>query len=329
MKLSVVIPIYNMERWLPACLDSVLDPACEDYEILAVNDGSTDRSGAIAADYAARWPDRIRVITMPNGGLGHARNTGLEAARGDYLLFLDSDDTLAPGALTEILACLDGSFDIAVFDFRTEDEEARPLGHTEGCERRGDFSFDEYPQLLFARPNAWNKLWRRSLFTGSGVRFPNRLWFEDLATSPRLYRRAGRIRAIDRVWYVYRERKGSIMNSARAQRNAEIIQAIEIVRQDFRDAGLEERYAAEIEYMALFHQLLTACVRVALIDPRSPVLDELVEDFLPKFPRFAENPYIRRMPPKYKLLVRLITHRRFGAVRALMRLNRLLHGRDR
>ena len=106
MKLSVVIPIYNVERWLPACLDSVLDPACEDYEILAVNDGSTDRSGEIAADYAARRPDRIRVISTPNGGLGHARNTGLEAARGDYLLFLDSDDRLAPGALREMTELL-------------------------------------------------------------------------------------------------------------------------------------------------------------------------------------------------------------------------------
>ena len=98
MKLSVVIPIYNMERWLAACLDSVIDPACADYEILAVNDGSADRSGEIAADYAARFPALLRVIATPNGGLGHARNTGLEAARGDYLLFLDSDDTLAPGA---------------------------------------------------------------------------------------------------------------------------------------------------------------------------------------------------------------------------------------
>ena len=328
MKLSVVIPIYNMERWLAACLDSVIDPACADYEILAVNDGSADRSGEIAADYAARFPALLRVIATPNGGLGHARNTGLEAARGDYLLFLDSDDTLAPGALRAMLECLDGSFDIAVFDFLTVDEDGRPLGRTPGCARRGDFRFDEYPQLLFERPNAWNKLWRRALFTETGIRFPDRLWFEDLATSPRLYRRAARLRSLDRAWYVYRERRGSIMNSARAQRNLEIIEALDTSIRDFREAGLAERYAAELEYMALYHQLLTACDRVALIDAHSPVLPRLVDDFLEKYPRWTENPYVRAMPPKYRLLVALSVRRRFGAVRALMSLNRRLRGRN-
>ena len=99
MKLSIIIPVYNTREYLAACLDSVLDTACNDYEIVIVNDGSTDDSGIIAAGYASRYPELIRVITTENGGLGAARNVGLEAAQGDYLLFVDSDDTLANGAL--------------------------------------------------------------------------------------------------------------------------------------------------------------------------------------------------------------------------------------
>lgn len=327
MKLSVVIPIYNVEEYLPACLDSVLDPACGDYEIVAVNDGSTDRSGAIAADYAARWPGRIRVVATPNGGLGHARNTGLEAARGDYLLFLDSDDRLAPGALREMLSCLDGSFDVGIFDFAAVDGQGRELAYTRGAARAGDFTLADYPQLLCEAPNAVNKLWRRSLFTESGVRFPERLWFEDLATVPRLYLHAERFRNLARPWYLYLRRGGSIMTSRGIERNLEMIPAVDAVLAAYREAGLFERYHAELEYMALYHQLLTSCDRVALIDPKSPVLSGLVEEFLNKFPRCRENPYVRSMPPRHKLLVRLIIRRRFGAVRALMALNKRVRGK--
>ena len=321
MKLSVVIPIYNVERWLPACLDSVLDPACEDYEILAVNDGSTDRSGAIAADYAARWPERVRVITTPNGGLGHARNTGLEAARGEYLLFLDSDDTLAPGALREILACLDGSFDVGLFDFVAVNGQGRELAYTRGAAREGDFTLAECPRQLCEAPNAVNKLWRRSLFTDSGVRFPERLWFEDLATVPRLYLHAGRFRCLGKPWYRYLRRGGSIMTSKGIERNLEMIRALDLVLDAWREAGLFERYHAELEFLALYHELLTSCVRVAQLDPHSPVLPRLAEDFERKFPRFRENPYLRGMSARHRLLLGLILRRRFGAVKALMALN--------
>ena len=118
MKLSIIIPVYNTREYLAVCLDSVLDNACNDYEIVIVNDGSTDDSGIIAAGYASRYPELIRVITTENGGLGAARNVGLEAAKGDYLLFLDSDDSLSRGALKEMLAAIDGSFDIGIFDLR-------------------------------------------------------------------------------------------------------------------------------------------------------------------------------------------------------------------
>ena len=328
MKLSVVIPVYNVERWLGACFESVLDPACRDYEIVAVNDGSTDGSGIAAAAYAARYPAIIRVITTPNGGLGHARNTGLEAARGDYLLVLDSDDRLAPGALREILDSLDGSFDVGLFDFTAVNEQGRELGYTRGCARQGDFTLEDWPQLLCEAPSAVNKLWRRSLFTESGVRFPDRLWFEDLATVPRLYLYARRFRNLARPWYLYLRRGDSIMTSKGIERNAEIITAVDTALDAWREAGRFERCHDELEYLALFHQVLTACDRVALLDPKSPLLPLLVDDYLRKFPDFRRNPYVRAMPAKHRLLLELILRRRFEAVKALMALNDRVRGRE-
>ena len=101
MRFSVVIPVYNVASYLTGCVSSVLNSTETDYEIILVDDGSTDgRSGPLCDTLAARCPNRIRVIHQKNLGLGGARNTGLEAAQGEYLFFLDGDDTISPEALS-------------------------------------------------------------------------------------------------------------------------------------------------------------------------------------------------------------------------------------
>ena len=139
MKLSIVIPVYNTEAWLRKCLDSLLPKGTKDsgtdsgqtpeLELVCVNDGSTDGSAAILREYAERYPPLITVIETPNGGLGHARNTGLEAAKGEYILFVDSDDYLTPGAVEEMLDVLDRNqgVDAVVFDLVHVDEAGNEL----------------------------------------------------------------------------------------------------------------------------------------------------------------------------------------------------------
>src|SRR5262249_12263207 len=104
----VVVPIHNVERYLGACLDSLVAQTERDFEAILVDDGSPDRSAEIAADYAARDP-RLRLVRQRNGGLGNARNTGIELASGEFLSFLDSDDCLTPDALELLLRSLDRS----------------------------------------------------------------------------------------------------------------------------------------------------------------------------------------------------------------------------
>ena len=323
-RLSVVIPIYQVEQYLPKCLDSVLLPGREDYEILCVDDGSPDRSGAIAEEYAARHPGLIRVIHRENGGLGAARNTGLEAAEGEFLLFLDSDDSLCPGALEEMLALDLTGADLCVFGFLKVDEAGRVLSEVKGSARQGRFTLAEAPELLLDPPNAWNKLWRRSLFLDSGIRYPARLWYEDLATSPGLYLQAGTILAVDRPWIRYLLRGGSITNSKNLARNAEIIPAVDSALDFFRKRGRFEEFAPALEAMCVYHQLLTATVRVNAIDPRSPLQRELQTDLERKFPNWRENAYVKAFPKKHRLLLSLMDRRAYGAVHALMRANNLV-----
>ena len=320
MKLSIVIPVYNTRDYLAACLDSVLEPG-GDYEILIINDGSTDDSPEIAAAFEARFPGLIRVITTENGGLGAARNVGLENARGDYLLFVDSDDTLEKGALAEILDSLDGSYDIGIFDISQVNPAGELVERMTGCPRNGDFTLAEYPGLLFAYPSACNKIFRRSLFIDSGVRFPGRVWFEDLRTTPKLYPRAGRIRNLAKPWYRYLIRPGSITNNANTARNLEIIDAVEDTLEYYKEAGLYSQYQDELCYMAFYNGFLTASVRVNAADPKSEVQEQLLRWFLKRFPDWRENPYIRGLSRKHKLLTRLLMGRKRRIVHLIMKLN--------
>lgn len=328
--LSIVIPAYRVEQYLPACLDSVILPGRKDYEILVVDDGSPDHSGQIAEEYAARFPELIRVIHQENGGLGAARNAGLEAAEGEYLFFLDSDDSLFPGALEEMLEELKRpeSCDILFFDDDAVLEDGRVLFHETGCLREGSFTMEDNPQVLLDLPSICNKLLRRSLFLDSGIRFPARLWFEDLATSPRLYLRAGPMRSVHRTWLRYLQRADSITNAKDPSRNREIIPALGMVLEDYRQQGALERYEKELEITAVKHQLLASTIRVNQVDPASPLQGELLEDLNRKFPHWRENPYLPDLPAQHRLLLKLIERKAYRAVHMLMKVNNLVKGKQ-
>ena len=128
MKLSVIVPACQVEAYLPACLEALLDQDMGDYEIICVDDGSTDRTGEIARDYARRYP-QVAVICQPNGGLSAARNAGLRAASGAYVYFMDADDVLARGVLGPLcrLAAEEGLDQLLFYYARFEDGAAPPL----------------------------------------------------------------------------------------------------------------------------------------------------------------------------------------------------------
>ena len=121
MKFSVVIPVYNVKEYLEKCVQSVLAQHSDEYEIILVDDGSTDGSGELCDALAARTPEKIRVVHKTNGGLGDARNVGLEHARGDYLVFLDSDDYIDETMFAELSEKIDETHaDIISFGFRVD-----------------------------------------------------------------------------------------------------------------------------------------------------------------------------------------------------------------
>ncbi|MGQ3051145.1 MAG: glycosyltransferase family 2 protein [Roseateles sp.] len=224
--LSLLLPIYRVEAWLPACLESLRDQLDDGVEVIFVDDASPDRSAALAA---ALLPQG-RVICEPvNRGVSAARNRLLDTARGDYLWFIDPDDLLEPGAIARLRAVIDQHRpDLVTCDFRVFDDG--PSTASTQARHRHIASFEGPTGVLMADVNQrlrglftqgqfhpWSKIVRRACWP-AGLRFPEGRVFEDMAVYPRLALHTPRHVHVAEVWVAYRQRSGSLLSKLDAKR---------------------------------------------------------------------------------------------------------------
>lgn len=322
MRFSIIVPVYNVADYLQGCIDSILANDCTDCELILVDDGSTDgRCPAICDENAARHPELIRVIHQANQGLGGARNTGLEAARGEYVFFVDSDDTIAPESLQVLRDAVERTHaDICSFNLRTHDGQGNGETMEVSQQYAGPFSLAEHPEFLLSLPAAWARIWKRELFLRSGIRYPSRVWYEDIRTSTKLFAVADSIVTLPQALYFYLARPGSIMRSSNVGRNREILEAFDDVLAWFQDCGLFETYRQELCRLAVDHILVAASVRVARIAPQSALLEKFSGYMDTHFPDYRKNPYLKQLPRRHKLVLRLVEGRHYGLLRLLFRL---------
>ena len=229
VKLSIIVPVYNVEKTLRRCLDSILTQSFRDYELLLVDDGSTDSSGAIA-DAAAEDDGRIRVFHKPNGGLSDARNHGLDRARGEYVCFIDSDDEIAPDTLRPLIGMMDGDADCDMLEFPVSQ---RVDGHEVACFRPAPKSYGSALEWLSAYgfEHCWacNKIYRRSLT--AGLHFIKGKVFEDVYFIGACVSRNPRIAATTRGLYIYHDNAAGITAGQRQTGLAPLLDAqISVVR---------------------------------------------------------------------------------------------------
>ncbi|MFD7063771.1 CDP-glycerol glycerophosphotransferase family protein [Streptomyces sp. NPDC059906] len=218
-RISVIVPIYQVQPFLQECLDSILDQSFRDIEVIAVNDRSPDRCGEIVDEYAAA-DERVRALHLPeNVGLGRARNAGMEMARGDYLFFLDSDDTLTPGSLQLIADRLDQTTDpdVLIFDYARTfwwgGETRNSLASVFKTQGPEVFTAKQRPEFLTLIMVVWNKVYRREFIEQRGFEFPPG-YYEDTPWTFPVLMAADRIAALDHVVVHYRQRRqGNILRT--------------------------------------------------------------------------------------------------------------------
>lgn len=229
IKLSFVVPVYNVEHYLRKCVDSLLAQNYEDYEIILVDDGSMDHSGAICDDYSAMY-ENIRVIHQPNSGVGAARNTGIKTARGKYICFVDSDDYWEPNVLGELMVQIErDKLDVLRFKYQNVNEcyevfnpnKSAPYRHDDYSEVVTDgitflntrFSTACYPVMFILK----RELLEDCLFVSD-------IYFEDTDWTPRMLAKAQRIASTDTIVYNYLVRQGSITNAIERTKQRKVLE---------------------------------------------------------------------------------------------------------
>ena len=217
--ISIIVPVYNVEEYLKQCLDSILDQTYRNWELILVNDGSTDSSGLICQEYAEK-DARIRYYEKENGGLSDARNYGIEQAQGEYLTFVDSDDFLDASHLNVLYnALVKNDVDISIANYTNyQTSTATFYLHTFGDyyekiytseELIDDLSFLERNDLSFS--TIWGSLYKKNVF--SFLRFPKGVIGEDVALIYKMYTQVDKIVYVHKDTYIYRENDSGISKS--------------------------------------------------------------------------------------------------------------------
>lgn len=245
--ISVIVPIYRVEKFLPQCIESVLNQTFTDFELILVDDGSPDRCPAIC-DEAAERDARVRVIHQANAGLSAARNAGIEIAHGEWLGFVDSDDYIAPQFYEKLYQTAQRTdADCVMCSVQNVDESGKPIDSAlmrmadevkTGREVLRKIGRDDVTPYL----TAWNKLYRRKLF--NTLRYPAGRQNEDVFVFAELFCQVQRAACVAEPLYFYRKRIDSIMNSAVTLRNLDemwaYVNCFEHLQQDNEESILKE-----------------------------------------------------------------------------------------
>ena len=318
-KISVIVPVYNVANYLESCLESIRDQDFEDYEVILVEDGSTDESRQIAEEFVAKNDDKFRLIYQANKGLSGARNTGLQHADAEYICFVDSDDTVEKNYLSSLYQIAHGrNADMVFCAFRSVTEQGEWIRDY----RENDiipnklYNLRDNKELFLIQNAAWNKLYRKALLEKHDLLFTEGVWYEDLRFTKKYLMIAEKCVYCDEVLYNYRQRSGSIMNSMKSERNIEILDALSEVEAFFAQCGELENYREEIEILAIDHIYISALVRLIRSNEMAQVKN-IREEMIKRYPNFKSNKYVKKLEKNRQVIFHLLNMKCYWAVKLI------------
>ena len=295
-KVSIILPVYNVEKYLETCLDSLIAQTLENIEIVAVNDGSTDGSLHILEQYQQRYPQKVFVYSTKNHGVSHARNYGFSHSHGEYVWFVDSDDYIEPDACR----CLYGKAindhnDLVLFRYyNVDDATGERKEYIKACHNQ-NFTVAEKPyELPTISPYPWIKFIRRDLF--EGLHFPEGIRFEDLPVAYLLGVKAHSIGYVNRCFYNYRKNVGFL--GALTPSTLQIKDAIIFMKEEMQRLGYYDQYKTELDFIAVRHFLyrfwkLLTNYEKAKKDLKIQLVNELFDYLEEEIPNWQDNHYVK------------------------------------
>lgn len=303
VSVSVIVPVYNVEKYLDECLSSLVNQTLSELEIIVVNDGTKDNSQSIIDHYVKQYPNKVVSLIKENGGLGDARNYGIPYAKGEYIGFVDSDDIVHLEMVEKMFnkAKLEDS-DLVLCDLEYFYETSSEKMVKEGLVQIENIDVNK---TVFLSPLfAWNKLYRRSLFIESGLKYPVGLWYEDIPVTVPFFTLAKKISYVHETLIYYRQRSTSIMGSVDNPKVKDIFDIMHLCLNYFKDHNLLETYHDELEFLFLEHLMLNGGFRFLLSHKYKDYLAFSIDTLDLNFPHWRNNKYLFTLPRRYQIYIK-------------------------
>ena len=288
-KVSVIVPVYNVENYIEKCLDSLVNQTLKDIEIIVVNDGSTDGSKEKIQKYLQKY-DNIKYLEKENGGLSDARNFGMPQAMGEYMAFLDSDDYVEPSIYEKMYkVAIEENSDMVECDFLWEYPNKVRLD-------TGKIYNNKKEMIEFARVVAWNKLIRREILEQTKIEFPFGLRYEDVEFFYKLVPYLNKVSFVKEGLVHYVQRNTSIANTQNI-RTKEIFTVFDNILNYYKDNNLYDEYKDELEYSYIRILLCSSLKRMCKIDDKTErklALEETWNNINSNFPNWRKNTILKK-----------------------------------
>ena len=291
-KLSIIVPVYGVEKYIDKCLNSLVKQSLKEIEIIVVNDGTKDNSQKIIDKYVKKYPDKIKSYIKENGGQGSARNYGLKKATGEYIGYVDSDDFVEKDMYKKLYdKAKENNYDIVVCgnynvseDYQNKNIDAFINNYNTDLEN-----------IFFGKMAVWNKIYKRDILIKNKLEFKEKVWYEDLAFTLKAIMNSNTFAFIDEPLYDYLIREGSTMNNSNVQRNLEILDAFDDILSYIKHNKKEE-YFDKVEFLAIDHIYISAIVRILKANADNKIKKETVNELIcymnKNFPNYKNNKYI-------------------------------------
>lgn len=291
VKLSVIVPCYNSALYLEKCLDSIIANEV-DMELILVNDGSKDNTLKIMKDYAKKYKF-IKIVDKKNGGLSDARNAGIDVAKGKYIAFIDSDDTINKNMFNEMLdKAITGDFDVVTCGvkmiYSDHELEVNP-GYTDDLNNQESIK----KQMYNFYPAACNKIYKRELL--EKIRFKKGVCYEDVEFMYRLLPNLKNIGVVDGFYYEYLQRDGSITYSFN-EKLYDMVNNFEGIFKYYEDNDIFIEYKEELEYVYVRYSFATFIKRLAKCKDKNKYnegVNFVLRKVKERFPDYKKNKYLK------------------------------------
>ena len=322
IKVSVIVPVYNVEKYIDKCLNSLVKQSLKEIEIIVVNDGTKDNSQKIIDKYVKKYPDKIKSYIKENGGQGSARNYGLEKANGEYIGYVDSDDFVEKDMYKKLYnKAKENNYDIVVCGNYNVSEDYQ--------NKNIDTFINNYntdlENIFFGKMAVWNKIYKRDILIKNKLEFKEKVWYEDLAFTLKAIMNSNSFAFIDEPLYDYLIREGSTMNNSNVQRNLEILDAFNDIL-SYIQHNKKEEYFSKIEFLAIDHIYISAIVRVLKAEADDKVkretINKLIDYMNKKFPNYKNNKYINTLSKNRKIIYKLINIKMYGLINLIFKVKK-------